>query len=141
MKTSLQQSLLSRAPQIFLLCCELRNFSYAARSLGLTQSAVSKAIQNFENELGFTLFIRNCRPLTLTAEAAELEQFLRHVSGDFSQFLTRIQSRSFIKPVLRVGMEASLAPSGSSWIPTPRPFPSPAKAWDGPSCSPRRCSR
>lgn len=109
MKVVLQQSLLSKNPQIFLMCCEMRNFSQVARALGLTQSAVSKAIQNFENELGFTLFIRNCRPLTLTAEAALLEQYLRNMTGDFAQFMSKIQNSSFIKPVLRLGIVESLA--------------------------------
>lgn len=108
MKTAQQRFFLSRNPQIFLLCCEFRNFSQVGRAMGLTQSAVSKAIQSFEKELGFTLFIRNCRPLTLTAEAAELEHFLRHVSGDFSQFLARLQNENFLKPVLRLGIPIRL---------------------------------
>ena len=104
MQAVLHKSLLSKNPQIFLMCCEMRNFSQVARALGLTQSAVSKAIQNFETDLGFTLFIRDCRPLTLTAEAALLEQYLRNMTGDFAQFMTQMQAASFIKPVLHIGI-------------------------------------
>lgn len=109
MKNIALQSLLNKNLQIFLMCCELRNFSEVGRVLGLTQSAISKAIQNFENELGLTLFIRDCRPLTLTAEAVQLEKYLRVMMGDFKKFMGELQSDNFIKPILRIGILDSLA--------------------------------
>ena len=57
MTAAIKETLLSRAPQVFLMCCDFRNFSTVASALGLTQSAVSKIIANFENDLGFPLFL------------------------------------------------------------------------------------
>lgn len=103
------QPLLSKKTQIFLMCCDMKNFSAVARALGVTQSAVSKAISLLETEVGFELFVRNCRPLTLTPEAQLLHKHLRNITGEFSQFITQIQSENFLKPVLRVGIIESLS--------------------------------
>jgi len=103
------QPLLSKKTQIFLMCCDIRNFSAVARALGVTQSAVSKAISLLESEVGFELFVRNSRPLALTAEAQILYKHLRNISGEFSRVITQIQSENFLKPVLRVGVIESLS--------------------------------
>ena len=108
MTALIKETLLSRAPQVFLMCCDFRNFSNVASALGLTQSAVSKIIANFENDLGFTLFVRNSRPLTLTPEARVLQQHLRQISGAFNHILANIQNHNSIKPVIRVGILESL---------------------------------
>lgn len=108
MTAAIKETLLSRAPQVFLMCCDFRNFSTVASALGLTQSAVSKIIANFENDLGFPLFVRNSRPLTLTPEARVLQQHLRKISGEFSHILANIQNHNSIKPVIRVGILESL---------------------------------
>ncbi|MEK6349677.1 MAG: LysR family transcriptional regulator, partial [Burkholderia sp.] len=42
------------------------NFSYAARELGLTPSAVSRQIANLETLFGVKLFVREGRNLSLT---------------------------------------------------------------------------
>ena len=97
MTAAIKETLLSRAPQVFLMCCDFRNFSTVASALGLTQSAVSKIIANFENDLGFPLFVRNSRPLTLTPEARVLQQHLRKISGEFSHILANIQNHNSIK--------------------------------------------
>ncbi|WP_428516840.1 LysR family transcriptional regulator [Roseovarius sp.] len=47
------------------------NVSRTAQELGLTQSAVSRAIANYEKTIGLTLLQREARPLTLT-EAGEI---------------------------------------------------------------------
>lgn len=88
MTAAIKETLLSRAPQVFLMCCDFRNFSTVASALGLTQSAVSKIIANFENDQGFPLFVRNSRPLTLTPSARFYEVF-------------SISVRSNIRPVSR----------------------------------------
>lgn len=108
MTVKIDSTLLSRAPQVFLMCCDLRNFSAVGQALGLTQSAVSKIISGFEEELGFTLFVRASRPLTLTPEARLLQQHLRQVSGDFKEVLTQIQNHNSIHPILRLGILESL---------------------------------
>lgn len=49
-----------------------RNYRIAAAELALTQSAVSRQIQAFEEELGVRLFARHTRAVELTADGAEL---------------------------------------------------------------------
>lgn len=102
-------TLLSKNVRIFLLCCDLRNFSHVARALGITQSAVSKAISALEREVGFELFVRARRPLQLTPEAKVLQPALRNLAGSSTRILTEIQNRNFIKPVMRVGILESLS--------------------------------
>ena len=72
MSKPITDSILSSETRVFLMCCDLRSFSAVAHALGITQSAVSK----IENAIGFELFIRNSRPLTLTPEAHLLHRQL-----------------------------------------------------------------
>lgn len=101
-------ALLNKDAQLFLMCCDMRNFSSVAQALGLSRSAVSKAISSMENDLGFQLFERNTRPLVLTAEARILQQYFRRVTGEFNHVMTTIRNDNFLKPVLRIGMLESL---------------------------------
>jgi DNA-binding transcriptional LysR family regulator len=56
----------------------LGSYTQAARSLGVSPSAVSKSVQRLENQLGLRLFARTTRSLVLTSEGRELhEQALR----------------------------------------------------------------
>ncbi len=50
----------------FIASAELNGFSAAARSLGITPSAVSKHIRKLEDELGVRLFARSTRTIALT---------------------------------------------------------------------------
>ncbi|MBG6248902.1 metal ABC transporter permease [Candidatus Symbiopectobacterium endolongispinus] len=53
---------------VFLAVCDSGNFTTAAALLGLTPSAVTKAIQRLENRLKTPLFTRTTRQQTITAE-------------------------------------------------------------------------
>ncbi|MBG6245806.1 hypothetical protein CS369_15400 [Candidatus Symbiopectobacterium sp. 'North America'] len=53
---------------VFLAVCDSGNFTAAAALLGLTPSAVTKAIQRLENRLKTPLFTRTTRQQTITAE-------------------------------------------------------------------------
>ncbi|MDR6954629.1 DNA-binding transcriptional LysR family regulator [Ancylobacter sp. 3268] len=52
----------------------LGSYTAAARSLGVSPSAVSKSVQRLEQRLGLSLFTRTTRSLTLTAEGRELHE-------------------------------------------------------------------
>lgn len=52
----------------------LGSFTAAARSLGISPSAVSKSVQRLEQRLGVVLLTRSTRSLTLTAEGLELHE-------------------------------------------------------------------
>ncbi len=54
--------------EVFLEVARHESFAGAARKLGLTSSAVSKQVQNLENELKTKLLHRTTRQVTLTDE-------------------------------------------------------------------------
>src|SRR3954467_4535993 len=58
----------------FVAAAEAQSFRLAARKLGLTPSAVSKAITRLEARLGLRLLNRSSRSVSLTEEG---EAFLR----------------------------------------------------------------
>src|SRR6187431_1558257 len=58
----------------FVTTAEVQSFRLAARKLGLTPSAVSKAITRLEARLGLRLLNRSSRSVSLTEEG---EAFLR----------------------------------------------------------------
>ena len=71
MPNTAAKALLPPKIQVFLLAYDLRSFTQVAKTLKITQPAVSKVIGELENELGFDLFVRDSRPLTVTPEADE----------------------------------------------------------------------
>ena len=108
MSKPITESILSNETRVFLMCCDFRSFSAVAHALGITQSAVSKIIRKFEDSIGFELFIRNSRPLTLTPEAHLLHRQLRGLKGEMTRSLSSLQSKNYIKPILRIGILESL---------------------------------
>lgn len=77
--------------QNFIKVAESLNITRAAQELGMTQSGLSKAIKNMENELGVELFSRKKKNLKLTPAGvtffAETNNFLincRHLQGGAS---------------------------------------------------------
>ena len=64
-----------RRLRTFVAVAELGTVSKAALRLRITQPALSRQIMDLQQELGFRLFDRVGRGLTLTAEG---EQFLGH---------------------------------------------------------------
>ena len=93
------ESLLNKHPQVFLLCCDLRNFSAVARALHISQSAVSKAIFELEEDLGFTLFDRSCRPMKPTPEALVLRRHISRVLNDTKKLLIKPTHISIANPM------------------------------------------
>ena len=59
-----------RQLKYFVKSAEYLNFSVAAKHLYITQSTLSQQIKQLEFELGFELFLRNSRHISLT-EAGE----------------------------------------------------------------------
>ncbi|MDY7566316.1 LysR substrate-binding domain-containing protein [Pseudomonas sp. RTC3] len=56
----------------FLITAQCCNFTRAAELLHITQGAVSRQISGLESHLGYTLFQRQARGLSLTAQGREL---------------------------------------------------------------------
>lgn len=62
---------------VFVRSAETRSFTEAGRQMGISASAVGKAISRLEKRLGVRLFHRSTRSITLTPEGA---QFLKRCS-------------------------------------------------------------
>ncbi|MBS1208081.1 MAG: LysR family transcriptional regulator [Proteobacteria bacterium] len=96
--------------QTFLVAAELGSFSLAAKRLGLARSTVSAQIQTLERSLGFPLFHRTTRHVSLTADgeryatrAAVLVSGLEELQAEFSQRAGRVAGH------LHVQMTESIA--------------------------------
>jgi LysR family transcriptional regulator for bpeEF and oprC len=67
------------AMQQFMHVAESKSFSVAARRLEISPSSISKIITGFEKELGFPLFHRSTRHLSLTAQGATYLERCREI--------------------------------------------------------------
>ncbi len=94
---------------VFHTVAEKGNISRAAKSLFISQPAISKSIQKLEENLGVTLFKRTSRGVSLTPEG---ELLYRHTSEAFSalksgeELLARRQALGMTQ--LRIGVSTTL---------------------------------
>ena len=66
----------------FVQAAEARNFTVAGRQLGVSSSAVGKAVARMEERLGVRLFHRSTRSITLTAEGALFLERCRRIFSE-----------------------------------------------------------
>lgn len=71
--------------ELFLSAAKHGSFTRAGEELFMTQSWVSRRINQIENELGLTLFIRNKRNVVLTPAGRVLEQQLQNTTENILQ--------------------------------------------------------
>lgn len=99
-----------RSLEIFLAVCEAGAMSTAARTLRLTQPAVSLAVGDLERKLGFSLFDRTVRPLAVTVAGALLRQRASALLAEARQIGPLLRETRLGKlPLIRVGLVDSLA--------------------------------
>jgi DNA-binding transcriptional LysR family regulator len=70
------------ALNVFVQAAESRSFTAAGRLLGVSPSAVGKAIARLEERLGVSLFHRSTRSITLTTEGALFLDRCRRIFGE-----------------------------------------------------------
>lgn len=70
------------ALRIFVRAAEARSFTAAGGQLGISSSAIGKAIARLEAELGARLFHRSTRSVTLTPEGAQFLERCRRILGE-----------------------------------------------------------
>ena len=90
----------SRQLRAFLLVAQHRSFSRAAEALYITPSGLSVLIREFESHLGFRLFSRTTRQVSLTSQGNEL-------LGVVQQNLEKLDST--VSRVGRMTTEASMS--------------------------------
>ncbi|SIT51521.1 HTH-type transcriptional regulator GalR [Paraburkholderia piptadeniae] len=94
----------TRRLQLFSTLARHRHMPSAARTLGVTQPAVSSAIRILENGAGFPLFHRHPRGLLLTTDGETFLLHVRRALNELSHVLDDIAAlRGSIQGVVTVG--------------------------------------
>lgn len=101
--------------KIILSVVELGSLTRAAEKCGVTQSAVSHALQALESEAGFPLIIRNRSGVRLTPEGEKLLPAIRRIVQALDSYHAQTQSlRSSEGGCVRIGAFTSVA---VHWLP------------------------
>jgi len=99
-----------QALRIFLAAAKDQNMSIAASKLGLTQSAVSQAIGQLEEQFGVKLLDRNRRPLVLTSAGYTLyERGEQLVAAALNLKGAVLEAGHGVRPAIRLGLVDSVA--------------------------------
>jgi len=91
---------------------EHRHFARAAASCHVTQPTLSMQLRKLEDELGFSLFLRNTSPLRPTAEDVDILQAAREVLQAANRLhgLAEEARENALRGVLRLGLIPTIAP-------------------------------
>lgn len=97
----------ARALEIFTAVAGTGSFSAAGRMLGLTPSAISRAIDRIEARLGVRLLLRTTRALTLTVEGQTYLGAARRILADLDDAEQTIADQGAPRGRLRVSAALS----------------------------------
>ncbi|WP_443193014.1 LysR family transcriptional regulator [Novosphingobium sp. KACC 22771] len=97
----------ARAMALFATVAKEGSFSAAGRILGLTPSAISRAIDRIEARLGVRLLLRSTRALSLTAEGQAYLQAARRILADLDDAEQQIADQGAPRGRLRVSAALS----------------------------------
>lgn len=103
-----------RELEAFVASVDMGTFKGAARSLGTSQSAVSRLIQEFEERFQQPLFNRAQRPARLTVEGQEALRIARAILRQRSTITECFCDATLIEPMLRFGVTELAA---ITWLP------------------------
>lgn len=76
----------------FLRTADLRSISRAAESLGIAQPSLSQQLLRLEDEVGFQLFHRTARGVTVTEAGRIFQEHARHILRSIDQALEDVQA-------------------------------------------------
>jgi len=97
--------------EAFLAVARQLHFSKAAATLHITQSALSQRIQNLEDTLGLSLFLRAKSGVTLTDPGNQLLRFCQAQEGLERELLDELTEKGDLGGVLRVAGYSSVTRS------------------------------
>ena len=101
--------------RVLLAALRTGSFRKAALELNCTQSAVTQAMNSFENELGCKVLQRNHNGVRLTPAGEELLPLLMEADASLTRLAERArQVASGASAPLRIGAFSSIA---STWLP------------------------
>ena len=90
---------------VFVRAAEARSFTVAGRQLGVSSSAMGKAVARMEERLGVRLFHRSTRSITLTAEGALFLERCRRIFSEIEAAeLELSQTQEAPRGTLRVSL-------------------------------------
>jgi DNA-binding transcriptional LysR family regulator len=113
----LASSLDVRALEIFVSVVDAEGMTGAARQLGITQPAVSFAVQHLEQALGNSLLDRATRPLRPTAAGMVLHRRAKRILSDFESLRGAVSTAGGrALPNIRIGLVASIMALGPPLI-------------------------
>jgi DNA-binding transcriptional LysR family regulator len=101
--------------EMFQCLMRTRSLTATARSMGLSQPAISLALKEMESQVGFRLFDRNSRRVNPTAQAnalePEIERLVRHVEAlSNKMFALRESTRTTIRIATVFSLSVSALP-------------------------------
>lgn len=99
-----------RALKCFVWTAELGNITRASAELGIVQSALSRKIQNIEEELGATLFARLPRGIQLTPAGRQFLSRARRILREVEFARSEIKNQAAIEGAVTLGLSPTLAP-------------------------------
>ena len=94
----------------FVVAAQMESFAAAAKTIGLTQSAISAQIRRLENELGYGLFERSGRSVTLTAAGRSILCQVEDLLSSFDALRSAARGRPETA-FLRIGAIATVQTS------------------------------
>ena len=95
----------------FVQAAEARSFTVAGRQLGVSSSAIGKAVARMEERLGVRLLHRSTRSITLTAEGALFLERCRRIFSEIEAAeLELSQTQEAPRGTLRVSLPLSFQP-------------------------------
>ncbi|GKS92107.1 LysR family transcriptional regulator [Acidovorax sp. SUPP2539] len=93
--------------EVLVLVAERGSLSAAARQLGVSPSAVSKAMSRLEARLGVQLLQRSTRRVLLTPEGTQLYQGAKRLLADLNDLEADVAARSAPRGTVRIGASTS----------------------------------
>lgn len=95
--------------EAFVAVVRSQSLSQAADSLALTQPAVTRRIQNFEESLGVELFDRNTKPLRTTPTGRAVYEQCRAIVREVDALRHLVRDGAPLAGVLRLGVAQTVA--------------------------------
>ncbi len=92
----------------FIRAAELKSFTKVAQESNYAQSTVTAQIQQLERELGYPLFDRIGKTVSLTCLGEEFLKYAHSISEQLSKACSLNKEKSEIKGILRIGVIESL---------------------------------
>jgi LysR family transcriptional regulator, transcription activator of glutamate synthase operon len=94
--------------QFFKKTAELENITKAAKELYIAQPALSKAIKDLEQELGYTLFERNGKKINLNKNGDILYKYVLQIHSHFSHMERELKEANLQKsPLINVSVRVA----------------------------------